>query len=188
MNEHEPRPEDPGAESIAEPEAPAGIAAEAAADAAATTPPPDAVALRDRWLRAEAELQNYRRRAQREREETRRAAEESALLELVQVLDDLERALESAPDSGASEAWLQGVKLVANRALEGLGRFGVSVVDPQGERFDPVFHEALLELEAPAGVEPGTVMQVVHKGYARGGRALRAARVVVARAGGEGAH
>jgi molecular chaperone GrpE len=188
VSDREPRPGDPGAEPTPEPGAAPGVESEAPAESAADATLPNATELRDRWLRAEADLQNYRRRAQREREEARRTAEESVLLELVQVLDDLERALESAPDSGVPDAWLQGVKLVASRALEGLNRFGVSVVDPQGERFDPAFHEALLEIEAPAGVPPGTVTQVVHKGYARGGRALRAARVVVARAGGEGAH
>ena len=181
MNERDVRPDDPAADAAATP------AADAAPDAAAAPAAEDAQELRDRWLRAEAELQNYRRRAQRDREETRRIAEDGVLLELIQVLDDLERAIGSAPESNVPDAWLAGVKLVASRALEGLGRYGVSVVNPVGERFDPLFHEALLEVDAPAETAPGTVVSVVHKGYARGGRALRAARVVVARAeGGDG--
>ena len=154
------RAEDPGAE-----EPPAGVGAE-----------PD---FRDRWLRAEAELQNFRRRASREWEEGRRLAEESVLLEMVSVLDDLERAL-AAADPASS--WTQGVALVAQRIRDFLGRQGVAVEDPIGRPFDPAFHEALLELDAPEGTAPGSVVQVVHKGYRRGPRALRTARVVVARA------
>ncbi len=146
-----------------------------------------AAALRDRWLRAEADLQNYRRRAQRDLEEARRAAEESVLLEVVAAIDDLERALEAIPGEGAAVAWAEGVRLVAQHLRETLARRGVTVVDPLGEPFDPSFHEALLELPAPPETAPGTVVQVALKGYRRGARALRAARVVVARAadGGE---
>lgn len=144
----------------------------------ALSPPPD---YHDRWLRAEAELQNYRRRATREWEEGRRMAEEGVLLELVGTLDDLERALTSVGPAGAAEAWIHGVSLVAQRMRDFLVRQGVTVEDPLGQPFDPAYHEALLELDAPEGTLPGTVVQVVHKGYRRGQRALRAARVVVAR-------
>jgi molecular chaperone GrpE len=140
----------------------------------------DAAALKDRWLRAEAELQNYRRRAARERQEARLAAEESVMLEIITALDDLERALAAAGESGAPEPWVAGVRLVANRLADYLARQGVVVLDPAGQPFDPVFHEAILEV-ADAGVEPGRVTEVVLKGWRRGDRALRAARVVVAR-------
>jgi molecular chaperone GrpE len=165
-------PDDP---SAAAEEPPAGSAAAA----------PDATDYKDRWLRAEAELQNFRRRASREWEEGRRAAEESVLLEMVAVLDDLERALSTGdpvdPGSGPASAWTQGVALVAQRIRDFLARQGVAAEDPLGRPFDPAFHEALLELDAPAGTAPGTVIQVIHKGYRRGARALRTARVVVAR-------
>jgi molecular chaperone GrpE len=139
---------------------------------------------KDRWLRAEAELQNFRRRSVRDREEGRRAAEEAVLLEVVAALDDLDRALESARSSGAPGTWLDGVALVAQRLHESLARRGVTVDDPVGRPFDPAFHEAMLEVDAPPGTAPGTVVQVSHKGYRRDGRALRPARVVVARAPG----
>ena len=142
-------------------------------------PEPD---YKDRWLRAEAELQNVRRRASRDWEEGRRQAEESVLHEMLAVLDDLERALAAADPTTATAAWAEGVTLVAQRIRDFLARQGVAVEDPLGQPFDPTFHEALLELEAPEGAAPGTVVQVVQKGYRRGGRALRAARVVVARA------
>jgi len=100
------------------------------------------------------------------------------LLEMVAVLDDLERAVASAD---AASSWAQGVALVAQRIRDFLARQGVTPEDPLGAPFDPSFHEALLELDAPEGTAPGTVVQVVHKGYRRGARALRTARVVVAR-------
>jgi molecular chaperone GrpE len=137
--------------------------------------------LKDRWLRAEAELQNFRRRARREVDDARRAGEERVMLEVIGALDDLERAIAVAREARAAEGWLQGVELVANRLAEGLARSGVTVLDPLGEPFDPEFHEAMLEVDPPAGSAPGSVVNVVLRGYRRGSRVLRAARVVVAR-------
>jgi len=154
-----------------------GSEVEEPAAAASAPPEPD---FRDRWLRAEAELQNFRRRASREWEEGRRLAEESVLLEMVAVLDDLERALAALEPEAAASSWARGVTLVAQRIREFLGRQGVTVEDPLGRPFDPAFHEALLEVDAEDAT-PGTVVQVAHKGYRRGARPLRAARVVVAR-------
>jgi molecular chaperone GrpE len=143
---------------------------------------PDAAlaALRDRWLRTEADLQNYRRRAQRDVEEARRGAEDRALLDLIAYLDDLERALKSAHESGAEPAWVQGVDLVAQRMRDALVRAGVTAVMPLGEPFDPRFHEALIQMPAPVGTAPGTVLHVERTGYRRGDSLLRAARVAVA--------
>jgi molecular chaperone GrpE len=144
-------------------------------------------AFKDRWLRAEAELQNYRRRAARDREESRRAAEESVLLDVISILDDLDRAIASARDAAADSAWLKGVELVADRLKDVLRRRGVEEIDPSGKPFDPELQEALLEVDATGDVAPGTVVQVVLKGYRREGRALRPARVVVARGRGKDA-
>ena len=141
----------------------------------------DAAVLKDRWLRAEAELQNFRRRATREREETRRSAEEGVMLEIIAALDDLDRALATVAESGSPEPWTEGVRMVGTRLVEYLGRQGVVTLDPVGQPFDPVFHEAVLELAVP-GVAPGHVAQVLLRGWRRGTRLLRAARVVVARA------
>jgi molecular chaperone GrpE len=168
-------------ESAAVPDAapPAEAQAAPAAPAEASAAE-EAAAMRDRWLRAEAELQNYRRRAQRDLEEARRSAEEAVLIEVIGALDDLERALEAAGAAGADAAWSDGVRLVAQRLRELLARHGVVPVDPVGEAFDPAFHEALLEVPAGEGVAPGQVVQVALRGSRRGQRALRAARVVVA--------
>jgi len=158
--------------------------ATAPADAAPAAPAvlqEDAEVFKDRWLRAEAELQNYRRRAAREREEARRGAEEGVMLEIIAALDDLDRALATVPEGETPEPWVQGVRLVAGRLTDFLARQGVVAQDPLGRPFDPAFHEAVLEMAVP-GVEPGRVTQVLLKGWSRGTRALRAARVVVASA------
>jgi len=154
-------------------------AADAAAGPAAAAQE-DAAALKDRWLRAEAELQNFRRRAIREREEARRGAEEAVMLEVIAALDDLDRALATARESDSPDSWAQGVRLVATRLVDYLARQGVVPVDPVGQPFDPRFHEAVLEMES-AEVPPGHVAQSILRGWRRGERALRAARVVVAR-------
>jgi molecular chaperone GrpE len=137
---------------------------------------------KDRWLRAEAELQNTRRRAARDREETVRAAEDRVLVEMIELLDDLERALAALAPGQDSEPWAQGVALTAQRMRDALARRGVTVLATVGQPFDPAFHEALLEVPAPKGVAPGSVAQEILRGYRRGDRALRAARVTVARA------
>lgn len=114
-------------------------------------------------------------------EESTKFAEERVLLEMISFLDDLERALDAARGSGSPGSWVEGVALVARRMREYLARQGVTAIEPKGERFDPVYHEALLEIDAPPGVAPGHVVEVERKGYRRHDRALRAARVVVAK-------
>jgi molecular chaperone GrpE len=166
-----PTPEGPSAP----PEGAAAGGDPAAADASSE------VDYKDRWLRAEAELQTFRRRARRELDDVRRTAEESVLLDLVAWLDDLERAIQAAAGGGASPGWVEGVSLVLQKGREYLERQGVTAVDPAGQPFDPAHHEAILEVDAPEGVPAGCVVQVIQRGYRRGTRSLRAARVVVAR-------
>lgn len=146
-----------------------------------TPTPESAEDYKDRWLRGAAEFQNYRRRTQREAEDARRNGEERVMLEMIAAIDDLERAIESAAQGGAPASWTEGVRLTAQRLRDYLARQGVKVVEPLGEPFDPAFHEAMLQVDPPAGANPGDVVQVVTRGYARGDRALRPARVVVAR-------
>lgn len=141
----------------------------------------EAVDYKDRWLRTEADLQNFRRRAARDREESVGRAQESVLLDAIGVLDDLERALAALSPEQAAEPWAQGVVLTAQRLRDMLGRWNVRETEAVGRPFDPAVHEALLEVDAPEGVAPGAVAQVILKGYRRGERALRAARVVVAK-------
>ena len=174
-------PGEADATAAAPPEGPAAAGAEAAGEAGVASAD-SAGQYKDRWLRAEAELQNFRRRSMREWEEGRRNAEERVMLEMITAIDDLDRALEAAHASGAADTWTEGVRLTAQRLREYLARQGVTTLEPLGEKFDPAFHEAMLEVDAPDGREAGDVVQVVLRGYARGGRPLRPARVVVARA------
>jgi molecular chaperone GrpE len=130
----------------------------------------------DRWKRAAADFDNFRKRALREREEFATLANERLVKELLPILDDLERALVAASEH--EEAALEdGVRLV-HRALAGLlERNGVSEIETEGA-FDPHVHEALLA--QPSEAEEGSVIDVVQKGYRLGDRVVRPARVVVA--------
>ncbi len=147
---------------------------------------PDPVNYKDRWLRTEADLQNVRRRATREREDAVARAEEAVLLDVIGLLDDLDRAIAALAGEQAAEAWAQGVALTAQRMRDTLARHGVTPIAAVGQPFDPLVHEALLEIPAPDGIAPGCVAQEIAKGWQRGARALRAARVVVARERAEG--
>ena len=149
----------------------------------ATAAGEDAGVLRDRWLRAEAELQNVRRRSARELDDARRTARERVLLDALEILDDLERALQAIGERAADDALATGVALTAQRVRDMLARHGVQPIESVGQPFDPNVHEALLEVPAPEGVPPGHVVQEVLRGWRSGDRPLRAARVVVARAG-----
>ncbi len=139
---------------------------------------------RDRWLRSEAEIQNVRRRAQRDVEEARRFAEDRMLLVTIDHLDDFERALDAAREAGAPESWTAGVELAARGMRDHLARHGALEIAAVGAPFDPAVHEAMLEVDPPEGVAPGHVVQVARRGYQRAGRALRPARVIVARSTG----
>jgi molecular chaperone GrpE len=131
----------------------------------------------DRYLRLAADFDNYRKRVAREHAELAARANERLLNELLPVLDDLERALESAAEH--EEAKLEeGVRLV-HRSLVGLvERHGLSEIATEGA-FDPHVHEALLA-QPGEGAEAGAVLQVLQKGYRLGDKVLRPARVIVA--------
>jgi molecular chaperone GrpE len=143
----------------------------------------EGVDFKDRWLRCEADLQNFRRRAARDREESVMRAQDAVLLDVIVTLDDLERALASLAGEQAAATWAQGVALTAQRLRDTLARWDVFEIEAVGRPFDPMVHEAMLEVPAAPGVAPGAVAQVVMKGYRRGVRALRAARVVVSAGG-----
>jgi molecular chaperone GrpE len=136
---------------------------------------------RDEYLdalqRLKAEFDNFRKRTANERAAQSARASESVVKELLPVLDDLERALVAAEEH--EEAKLEdGVRLVHRALSDVLARAGLSEIDTDGA-FDPHVHEALLA-QPVEGAEPGSVVQVLQKGYLLGDRVLRPARVVVA--------
>jgi len=134
----------------------------------------------EQYMRAAAELDNVRKRAQRDIEAANRYGLEKFVAELLPVKDSLELAVQSAGKADArslregQEATLQ----LLSRALE---KLGVTVIDPLGEPFDPSRHEAMMSQESGTA-EPNSVLQVVQPGYELNGRLLRPARVIVARA------
>jgi molecular chaperone GrpE len=128
--------------------------------------------------RVAAEFENYRKRVLRDQESLVARAHERLVKELLPVLDDLERALEAARDSGTRSVE-EGVRLVHRELESALAREGLAEIDTNGQ-FDPHVHEALLS--QPSSEEEGSVIEVVQKGYRLGDRVLRPARVVVAAA------
>ena len=135
---------------------------------------------RDEYLglaqRAQADFENYRKRAAREASVAGERARSGLVRELLPVVDNLERALNSAEESEQHLA--AGVRLVHSELISVLERNGVQQFDPSGHRFDPGEHEAL-SLRSQEGAEPGVVLDVVEKGYRSNGTVLRPARVVV---------
>jgi len=136
----------------------------------------------DLYLRARADLDNYRKRAQREKEDLSRFANENLLREILPVMDNLERALEHARQGeGSGDGLLQGVEMTLGQFQRVLDKFGVTPVSAVGEPFDPARHEALGQVES-AEHPPNTVVQELQKGYLLNERLLRPAMVMVAKA------
>jgi len=130
----------------------------------------------ERYLRASAEVENIRKRAGRDVENAHKFALERFGKELLSVKDTLEMGLEV---EGASvESLLEGSNATLKLLTSTLERFGIVVVDPAGEPFDPEFHEAI-SMQPSADSEPGSVLTVVQKGYTLNGRLLRPAMVIV---------
>ena len=127
----------------------------------------------DRWQRTFAEFDNYRKRTEKEMADFRKFANSGLVTELLNVVDDLGRALESAPDAESPLA--VGVKAVRGNLVKILEAQGVSEV-PTDKGFDPNMHEALMVVE---GEEDDKIAQVYQKGYMMNGRVLRFAKVVV---------
>lgn len=160
--------------------------APAAQSAAADDPLNQAERERAEYLelakRTKADFENYRKRAAKEAARAGERAKAGLVRELLSVVDNLERALaslEGAADEERNQTTLaEGVRLVHSELVGVLERSGVESFDPDGQAFDPTFHEALMtrrEMEA----EPGTVLEVLEKGYRLGESVLRPARVVV---------
>lgn len=127
------------------------------------------------WQRAAADYQNYKRRVEQEREEFGRLANAALIINLLPILDDLERALENVDTRLAGLTWLDGIRLIHRKFQALLEMNGVEEIPAEGLPFDPNVHEAVMYGEG----EEGKVTTVVQKGYKLGGRVLRPAMVVV---------
>jgi molecular chaperone GrpE len=154
-------------------------------DAAALTK--EVAEYKDRLLRALAEMENLRRRTDREVSDARAYGVSGLARDLIGVADNLRRALEAAGEStavieGPAKALHEGVELIERELLKVLEKHGVKRFDPQGAKFDPNFHQAIFEV-SDAKVSAGSVAQVIQPGYMIGERVLRPAIVGVAKEG-----
>lgn len=139
----------------------------------------------NQFLRARAELENVRRRAERDVQQARRQALEKFAGEMLAVRDSLEMGVAAADESGADvEKLREGSELTLRMLAQAMEKFDIESIEPRGERFDPERHEAMAAQES-AEHEPNTVIHVVQKGYRIGDRLLRPAMVIVSRAASE---
>lgn len=139
--------------------------------------------VRDVQLRSQAEIQNIHRRSEREVENARKYALDKFAGSLIDVVDNLERAIDATPaDNDATRALREGIALTHKAFLDALKRNGVEQVNPLGEPFNAELHQAV-SMQPSTTAEPNTVSAVLAKGYALNGRLLRPAMVVVATAG-----
>ncbi len=133
----------------------------------------------ERWARSQADFDNFRRRSRQEREEVTRFAAEGLLLDLLPVLDNLERAMNA---DAQAETWKQGVEMTVRQLLAALQSHGLSPIEALGQPFDPNLHEAVMQLDSDEHDE-GTVLGEVRRGYRLGDRVIRPSLVQVSRRG-----
>jgi len=127
------------------------------------------------WQRAEADFVNYKRRVEQERDEAKRLANAALIINILPVLDDLERALTSLNIQLVGLTWFDGIRLIYRKLQLVLESAGVSMIEAEGQPFDPRFHEAVMYGEG----EEGKVVAEVQRGYKLDDRVLRPAMVVV---------
>lgn len=133
---------------------------------------------KDQLLRTVAEMENVRRRAQRDVENAHKFAVEKLLSDLLPVVDSLEKAEEAAQSTDNAASMAEGIGLSLKLFVGILEKAGVVMIDPFGEPFDPQLHEAMAMVPNP-DTEPNTVMDVMQRGYTLNGRLVRAAKVIV---------
>ena len=132
----------------------------------------------DRFLRAQAELENYKKRVEREKSSLVKYGNEDLIKAILPVIDNLERALDHPPGENP-DGLVEGVTITLNQLLQELEKFGVTPVASVGEPFDPSKHEAMMRVES-ADHEPNTVVSELQRGYFLNDRLLRPAMVSVA--------
>lgn len=134
----------------------------------------------DKYVRAVAELENYRKRVARERADSLKYGQENLIRDILPLVDSLDRAMEHACNSNDFGAFKEGLQLIQNQLSGCLGKQGVASIEAVGRHFDPNVHEAVLQVESP---EHGhnQVVQEFEKGYLLNGRLLRPSKVSVCR-------
>ena len=147
----------------------------------------EAVDLKDKLLRAHAEVENIRKRSEREKEDTAKYAVSRFARDIVNVGDNFQRAIDAVPPGAAEQdaalkSFLEGVTMTERELLNVLERYGIKRVQPVGEPFNPHLHQAVMEIQR-SDVPAGTVVQVFQAGFTIEDRVLRPAMVAVAKGG-----
>ena len=172
------------------PQTPEPATPETAADPAAVLAR-EAADLKDRLLRTLAEMENLRRRTEREVADARAYGITNFARDILAVADNMERALQALDDEirakadAGVKALLDGVELTERELIKVMEKYGVKKLEPQGQKFDPNLHQAMFELPDPS-VPAGTIVQVMQPGYTIGERVLRPALVGIAKGGAKG--
>jgi molecular chaperone GrpE len=135
----------------------------------------------DRFLRQSADLDNFKKRASRDKEDAVRFANEALVKELLPVVDNLERAVAHAKDGGNGESVVEGVEMILKGLFDALAKHGVVQISAVGQPFNPQLHEAMAQVESP-GHEPNTVLAEHQKGYLLKDRLIRPSLVTVVKA------
>jgi len=133
--------------------------------------------VKDKWLRAVAEFENYRKRSRKEWELQQQKAKADVVIEILSVVHDFERAFSAA--KGKNDEFVQGIQLIYQKLKQTLEKFGVEPIDALHNRFDPRFHMAIGQVESDE--ESGHVVEVTEKGYLLNGTVLRPAKVIIAK-------
>ncbi|WP_241152352.1 nucleotide exchange factor GrpE [Vaginisenegalia massiliensis] len=136
--------------------------------------------IEDRYLRAQAEIANMKRIHQREKQDAAKFRSQNLATELLEVIDNLERALTSQTTSEEAESLKKGVEMVLNQFKAAFEKEHIEVIDPLNQAFDPNYHQAVSMMPAEADQEADTVINVLQKGYVLNERVLRPAMVIVA--------
>ncbi len=170
-------------------------AKDATGETAQDSPPEDPIAileaevagLKDKYLRQTADMENLRRRTEREKQDIAKYAISNFARDILSIDDNLQRTLQAAPDESSGDeahikSLIEGVEMTTRELVNVFERHGIIRTDPKGEIFDPNQHQALYEVENPA-VPVGTIMEVVATGYMIGERVLRPAMVGLAKGG-----
>ena len=133
----------------------------------------------DGWQRARAEFANFKKRTAKEQSSAFQRGQHDALISLLAIIDDFDRAFESVPESISEDPWIGGVSMIQRKFATLLEQYAVEAIDPTGEAFDPNLHQAI-GAEDSDEVESGHVIETLQKGYRAGEQVLRLALVKVA--------
>jgi molecular chaperone GrpE len=134
----------------------------------------------DLYLRSQADMENFKKRSAKDKEDVVRYANETLIKEILPVMDNLEKAISHAQQDNAVDALREGVSLTLKGLKDSLAKAGVQEVEAQGQPFDPCFHEAVSEM-VDERAKPGTVLQELQRGYVLNGRLIRPSMVIVSK-------